>query len=127
MGIVLLETCLSLCAALAKLSVSLDRQPELTMYLVHRPSVVDADGDLERPKTLIEDTAELIQRAFTVCLAERSASGTGADRDGRPEGRKIGIYSFANMVLRLVFQVRHPSRRVLLGDQCRFLVSIHRR
>jgi hypothetical protein len=59
----------------------------------------------ESRKTLVETTAESIQRAFTVCLTERSSNRNGIGRDGRPEGKKIGIYSFANMVLRLLFQV----------------------
>lgn len=105
MGIVVLPTCLSLSAALAKLAVSLDKRPDLTAHLVRRQSILDANGDSESLKTLVEDTAELLQRAFTTCLAERSASGTGTGRDGRPEGRKVAIYSFANLVLRLLFQV----------------------
>jgi hypothetical protein len=107
MGAILLPTCLAQSAALAKLAVSLDKRPELTASLVRRHSVRtsidDSSGSL---KTLVEDTAELLQRAFTTCLADRS--GTGAS--GRPEGKRAGIYSFANLVLKLLFQV---SREII--------------
>jgi hypothetical protein len=58
---------------------------------------------------LVEGTAESIQRAFTMCLTERTANRNGIGRDGKPEGKKVGIYSFANMVLRLLFQVWNTS------------------
>lgn len=59
----------------------------------------------ETRKSLVEGTAESIQRAFTMCLTERSANRNGM-KDGKPEGKKMGIYSFANLVLKLLFQVR---------------------
>lgn len=68
-----------------------------------------ADVDQESRKTLVEGTAESIQRAFTMCLTERTANRNGIGRDGKPEGKKVGIYSFANMVLRLLFQVWNTS------------------
>jgi hypothetical protein len=77
----------------------LDKRPDLTIKL----RKVTDEG--ESNKTLVEGTAELIQRAFTVCLTERTANRNGIGRDGKPEGKKVGIYSFANMVLRLLFQV----------------------
>ncbi len=78
----------------------LDKRPDLT-----RKMVQIADVDQEARKTLVEGTAESIQRAFTMCLTERTANRNGIGRDGKPEGKKVGIYSFANMVLRLLFQV----------------------
>jgi hypothetical protein len=82
----------------------LDKRPDLTRKLVKI-----ADVDQEARKTLVEGTAESIQRAFTMCLTERTANRNGIGRDGKPEGKKVGIYSFANMVLRLLFQVWHIS------------------
>lgn len=81
----------------------LDKRPDLTLKL--RNKMADSDQG-EGSKTLVEGTAEVIQRAFTMCLTERSASRNGVGRDGLPEGKKIGIYSFANMVLKLLFQVK---------------------
>lgn len=106
MGIVVLPTCLSLSAALAKLAVNLDRRPELTAHLLRRTSTVAMLDDAESSKTLAEGTAELLQRAFTTCLTDRSAGPPGVtNRSGRPEGKKVGIYTFANLVLKLLFQV----------------------
>jgi hypothetical protein len=82
----------------------LDKRPDLT-----RKMVKIADVDQESRKTLVEGTAESIQRAFTMCLTERTANRNGIGRDGKPEGKKVGIFSFANMVLRLLFQVWNTS------------------
>lgn len=82
----------------------LDKRPDLTSNLRKR-----ANNDSGEKKTLVESTAELIQRAFTICLTERTTNRSGIGRDGKPEGKKIGIYSFANMVLKLLFQVRPPK------------------
>lgn len=79
----------------------LDKRPDLTLKL---RKMADSNQGEER-KTLVESTAECIQRAFTMCLTERSANRNGIGRDGLPEGKKIGIYCFANMVLKLLFQV----------------------
>lgn len=79
----------------------LDKRPDLTRRMVEVKDV-----DQGEKKTLVESTAETIQRAFTLCLNERTTSRNGIGRDGKPEGKKIGIYSFANMVLKLLFKVR---------------------
>jgi tetratricopeptide (TPR) repeat protein len=80
--------------------MTLDKRPDLTRHL-HK-------GDDEGQKSLVETTAECIQRAFTICLTERTASGSGV-LDGQPAGKKIGIYSFANLVLKLLFRCRKTS------------------
>ncbi|RDW79479.1 hypothetical protein BP6252_04117 [Coleophoma cylindrospora] len=100
-GIVVLPTVIQLSAALAKLAMTLDKRPDLTR---NRRAVVDQGG--EGRKTLVEGTAESIQRAFTMCLTERTSNRNGIGKDGKPEGKKIGIYSFANLVLKLLFQCR---------------------
>lgn len=92
-------------AALAKLAVNLDKKPELTAHLMRRSSRVAMAEDPESNKTLVEHTAELLQRAFTTCLTDRTPNATGVNRAGKPEGKKVGIYSFANLVLKLLFQV----------------------
>lgn len=107
MGLVVLPTCLNLSAALAKLAMALDKRPEVTAQLVRRSSAIDAADDPESKQSLVEGTAELLQRGFTTCLTDRTASGTGIGRDRRPEGKKVGIYLFANLVLKLLFQVCH--------------------
>ncbi|CAG8983283.1 hypothetical protein HYALB_00002720 [Hymenoscyphus albidus] len=101
-GIIVLPTVMQLSSNLAKLAMMLDKRPDLTRKL---RKMADSDQG-EGRKTLVEGTAECIQRAFTMCLTERSSNRNGVGRDGRPEGKKIGIYSFANMVLKLLFQCR---------------------
>jgi nuclear mRNA export protein PCID2/THP1 len=103
-GIIVLPATIQLCSTLARLAMMLDKRPDLT-----RKMVKIADVDQESRKTLVEGTAESIQRAFTMCLTERTANRNGIGRDGKPEGKKVGIYSFANMVLRLLFQVWYIS------------------
>ena len=100
-GIVVLPAAIQLSYGLAKLAVMLDKRPDLTRRL---RKVTNVDQG-ETRKTLVEGTAESIQRAFTMCLTERSTNRNGVGRDGRPEGKKVGIYSFANLVLKLLFQV----------------------
>ncbi|KAG0649100.1 hypothetical protein D0Z07_4581 [Hyphodiscus hymeniophilus] len=100
-GIVVLPAAIQLSYGLAKLAMMLDKRPDLTAKL---RKVTNVDQGESR-KTLVEGTAESIQRAFTMCLTERSTNRNGVGRDGKPEGKKIGIYSFANLVLKLLFQV----------------------
>jgi hypothetical protein len=99
-GIIVLPTTIQLSSALAKLAMTLDKRPDLTRKLR-----LHTEGG-ETRKTLVEGTAESIQRAFTMCLTERSANRNGVGKDGKPEGKKIGIYSFSNLVLKLLFQCR---------------------
>jgi len=98
-GLIMLPTTVQLSAALAKLAMTLDKRPDLTRKLQ-----LQNDGG-EGRKTLVEATAELIQRAFSMCLNERTSSRTGITKDVRPDGKKIGIYVFANLVLKLLYQV----------------------
>ena len=90
--------------------MTLDKRPDLTRRL---RKVTDIDQG-ETRKTLVESTAESIQRAFTMCLTERSANRNGIGRDGKPEGKKIGIYSFANLALKLFFKVRSNTFNIYL-------------
>ncbi|CAL3965300.1 unnamed protein product [Diplocarpon coronariae] len=107
-GTVMLPTAIQLCTALAKLAMTLDKMPHLTQKVA---KVKDVEAG--EKKTLVEGSAETIQRAFTLCLNERTPSKNGIGRDGQPEGKKIGIYSFANLVLRLLFK----SRKTALAKQ----------
>lgn len=77
----------------------LDKRPDLTSRMGNTADVESG----EPKKSLVETTAESIQRGFTICLTERGESSTGI-KDNRPEGKKVGIYSFANLVLKLLFR-----------------------
>ena len=118
-GIVVLPTVIQLSGNLATLAMMLDSRPDLLRKL---RKTADADAG-EGGKTLVEGTAESIQRAFTVCLTERSSSRNGIGRDGQPEGKKIGIYSLANKVLKLLFQVRSTEHSAHIGQPDESTVS----
>ncbi|KAI9674198.1 MAG: hypothetical protein M1817_002016 [Caeruleum heppii] len=109
LGLIILPACISLSATLARLASNLDKRPELTAHLLRRKIVANGDDDSDSKQTLVEGTAELIQRAFTICLTDRTSSPQGIGPDGKPEGKKIGIYCFANLVLKLLFQC-HKTR-----------------
>lgn len=58
-------------------------------------------------KTIVESTADTIQKIFTICLTDRSSG-----RFNKPEGKKTGLYICVNLVLKLLFTVSptHPLR-----------------
>ncbi|KAM0404163.1 hypothetical protein ACHAQC_001784 [Fusarium culmorum] len=101
-GAMLLKTSMSLSETLARLTMSLSRQPELARRL----RAVDED------KTIAESSAEIIQKIFTTCLTDRSSG-----RYDRPEGKKIGVYMFANLVLKLLFACRrtHLAKMIFVN------------
>lgn len=98
----LLQTSMSLSETLARLTMSLSRRPDLTRQL-------RAGGDEE--KSIAETSADIIQKIFATCLTDRT---TG--RFGKPEGKKVGVYMFANLVLKLLFAVR--ARAFLYCNVC---------
>ena len=86
----LLKTSMSLSETLARYTMTLNRRPDLTRRL----RAVDED------KSIAESSAEIIQKIFTTCLTDRSSG-----RYSKPEGKKTGVYMFANLVLKLLFAV----------------------
>lgn len=87
---------------LSRLAIGLDKQPHLIAHLKSASS--DADGPRE---TLPERAANVIRQAFVTCLNDRSGSSpTGLDRSGKPEGKKQGIYTIANLCLKVLFACR---------------------
>ncbi|KAI0172270.1 thiolase [Hypoxylon sp. FL1284] len=90
-GTVMLETSISLCSSLSKLTMTLNKRPDLTRKLAALHA-----GDEER-KSVIEVTAEIMQKFFTTCLTDRSSP-----RYGQPTGKKVGVYIFANKTLKLL-------------------------
>lgn len=85
------KTSISLSEALSKVVMILHKQPAL---MTGRRIVV---GD-EDSKSMIESSADIIQKIFTSCLSDRSST-----RFAKPEGKKVGVYIFANLILRLLF------------------------
>lgn len=103
-GIMVLPTVVSLSRTLARLAIGLDKRPELIEHLIKRESVVENEAT-ERV-TLVESSANVIREAFKKCLSERSGPPSGLDSNGKPEGRRIGIYLMANLCLKLFFHCR---------------------
>jgi hypothetical protein len=69
----------------------------------------DTTGEGER-KSVVESAADIIQKIFTSCLTDRSST-----RWTVPKGKKVGVYIFANLVLKLLFTVG-PERVIFLLD-----------
>ncbi|KAI0599371.1 hypothetical protein F4775DRAFT_123387 [Biscogniauxia sp. FL1348] len=94
-GTIMLKTSISLCASLSKLSMTLNKRPDLTKKL----NTIDT-GE-EDQSSIVGTTAEVIQKIFTTCLTDRSSQ-----RFAKPEGKKVGVYIFANVTLKLLFACR---------------------
>ena len=105
MGAVVLPTVISFSRTLARLAIGLDKRPELIAHLTRRESTAGGEEAAERI-TLVESSANVIREAFKKCLSERSGSATGLDANGKPEGRRVGIYICANICLKLFFHCR---------------------
>ncbi|KOS18016.1 PCI domain-containing protein [Escovopsis weberi] len=95
-GSMLLQVSMSLSETLARLTMTLNRRPDLTRRL----RVVDDDSR----KSVAESSAEIIQKIFTTCLTDRTGN-----RTSRPEGKRVGVYMFANLVLKLLFACRRTQ------------------
>lgn len=85
------KTSISLSEALSKVVMILHKQPGL----MAGRRIVAGDED---SKSMIESSADIIQKIFTSCLSDRSST-----RFAKPEGKKVGVYIFANLILRLLF------------------------
>ncbi|KAG8628945.1 hypothetical protein KVT40_002810 [Elsinoe batatas] len=100
-GVLLLPTVVSYSRMLSRLAIGLDKQPHLIAHL--RPTASD-EGARE---TLPERAANTIRDAFVTCLNDRTGTGQfGLDSRGQPEGKKRGIYTIANLCLKILFQCR---------------------
>ncbi|KAK4186868.1 mitochondrial acetyl-CoA acetyltransferase [Podospora australis] len=91
-GVLLLQTSMSLSESLSKLVMSLNRQPEVLARIQG-----GASGD-EESKSIVEVAADIIQKFFTSCLTDRSST-----RWTPPKGKKVAVYLFANLTLKLLF------------------------
>ena len=93
------------CAKLVcRLAIGLDKQPELITHLKSNQAGGSAGEDDGGPReTLPERAANILRQAFVTCLNDRTS---GLNRDGKPEGKKRGIYTIANLCLKILFQCR---------------------
>lgn len=93
-GTMLLQTSMSLSESLSKLVMNLTRQTEL---LAQIQGVMAGEESGER-KSIVELAADIIQKIFTSCLTDRSST-----RWSEPRGKKVAVYLFANLTLKLLF------------------------
>lgn len=96
----MLPTVVSYARMLARLAIGLDKQPQLIAHLTKQST--DEGGARE---TLPERAANIMRQAFVTCLNDRSGDASGL-KDGKPDGKKAGIYKIANLCLKVLFQCR---------------------
>lgn len=114
MGVVVLPTVLYLSKVLAKLAMGLDRRPELIAHILRMEGGMDREDSIEKV-TLVEQSANVVREAFIKCLTDRS--GTPGP-NGKPEGKRKGIYLMANLCLKLLFQVciTHAVHKIIRSN-----------
>ena len=104
MGIAVLPTVIKLSQTLSKLSIGLEKHPEILAEMTRRSSLTQTNSETQERVTLVESSANTIREAFSKCLSERAGNlQTGLTAEGKPDGRRIGIYPCANLCLRLFF------------------------
>lgn len=97
MGLVILPTVIACSRMLAALAIILDKRPDLIV------AVKSQGDDGGEKQTLGEKAVEIIRSAFVICLNDRTGTMSGV-RDGRPDGKRVGIYKLANLCLKILFQ-----------------------
>nr|POE77860.1 pci domain-containing protein [Quercus suber] len=95
LGYLVLPVVIANAQCVCRLAIGLDKQPQLM-------NVTETSDDGTR-ETLPERAANILRKAFTTCTNDRSAYLTP---DGRPDGKKRGIYILANLCLKILFQCR---------------------
>jgi tetratricopeptide (TPR) repeat protein len=104
-GIVMLPTVITYSKMLTRLAIGLERQPELMANANLTLEQITDDGE---QLTLPERAANIIRNALVTCLNDRSGGPTGI-LDGKPAGKKTGIYKIANLCLKILFECKKTS------------------
>lgn len=113
LGYLMLQTVVTNARLVCRLAIGLDRQPELLAE--SRMEGAGEEGGYR--ETLPEKAANTIRVAFTTAMNDRSGSPGGLDEDGRPEGKKRGIYILANLCLKILFQCRKTRNATQIFEQ----------
>lgn len=113
LGNLMLQTVVTNARLVCRLAIGLDRQPELLAG--SRMEGAGEEGGYR--ETLPEKAANTIRVAFTTALNDRSGSPGGLDNDGKPEGKKRGIYILANLCLKILFQCRKTRNATQIFEQ----------
>lgn len=99
LGHLILPVVIANAKLVCRLAIGLDKQPEL---IANIRSSQQGGGDEGARETLPERAANTLRQAFVTCLNDRVSSV----QDGRPQGKKKGIYLIANLCLKILFQCR---------------------
>ncbi|KAF2822793.1 hypothetical protein CC86DRAFT_457978 [Ophiobolus disseminans] len=102
-GILMLPTIMSYSNTFAKVAMGLDKQPELIQDLLEES--MSEEGQRE---SLPEKAANVVRQAFITCLNDRNTV-PGGIKNGKPDGKKVGIYKMANICLRILQQAEKPE------------------
>lgn len=99
----------------SRLAIGLDKQPHLiTKRLTTTSNTTEDSGPRE---TLPERAANIVRYAFVSCLNDRSGnSPSGLSAAGKPEGRRRGIYTLANLCLKILFACRKTRGAAQIFD-----------
>ncbi|KAK3109339.1 hypothetical protein LTR53_017510, partial [Teratosphaeriaceae sp. CCFEE 6253] len=105
LGHLLLPIVVANAKLVCRLAIGLDKQPELIAHLRRSGGGGGSSGGDEGAarETLPERAANILRQAFVTCLNDRVS---GLSADGKPEGKKRGIYTIANLCLKILFQCR---------------------
>lgn len=113
LGNLMLQTVVTNARLVCRLAIGLDRKPELLAG--SRMEGAGEEGGYR--ETLPEKAANTIRVAFTTALNDRSGSPGGLDNNGKPEGKKRGIYILANLCLKILFQCRKTRNATQIFEQ----------
>ncbi|KAF1834862.1 hypothetical protein BDW02DRAFT_630109 [Decorospora gaudefroyi] len=95
-GILMLPTIMYYAKVFARVAVGLDKKPHLIQHLI-------TEAEEGQRESLPEKAANIVRQAFIICLNDRNTAPGGV-RDGKPDGKKAGIYKMANICLKTLFQ-----------------------
>ncbi|KAM0717929.1 hypothetical protein Q7P37_006261 [Cladosporium fusiforme] len=113
LGYLMLQTVVTNARLVCRLAIGLDRQPEL----LAGSTMEGAGEEGGYRETLPEKAANTIRVAFTTALNDRSGSPGGLDEHGFPEGKKRGVYTLANLCLKILFQCRKTRNATQIFEQ----------
>lgn len=113
LGNLMLQTVVTNARLVCRLAIGLDRRPELLAG--SRMEGAGEEGGYR--ETLPEKAANTIRVAFTTAMNDRSGSPSGLDNNGQPEGKKRGIYTLANLCLKILFQCRKTRNATQIFEQ----------
>ncbi|KAF7190819.1 PCI domain-containing protein [Pseudocercospora fuligena] len=111
LGVLMLPVVVRCAQVVCRLAIGLDRRPEL-MAQLRSAGAAASGGDDEggARETLPERAAEILRRAFTACMNDKTTAAN------KVEGKKQGIYKIANICLKILFQCRKTRNAAMIFE-----------